>query len=329
MTKPKTLEIKTMKNIQKHPLPQNNLSGPVQHVSGCQDMDNSPEARFIRQAHELNERIKEINCLYGISKIVEQDNISLEEIYQQVMTLIPCSWQYPEITCARCIVHGIVYQTDNYKDTCWKQSADIIAYRDVIGVLNVCYLEKMPDSHEGPFLKEERSLLNAIAERLGRTSEQKQAEKALFESEQQLKNQNQLLKEKNIALREIMNQVIMEKKNLEERVMDNVDQFLLPLLDKIKNNATQIDLGYITLLEDTLKHLTSSFGRNMVRRMPRLTPRENEICNMIRSGLSSKEIAKVLNISHRSVETYRNYIRKKLGIINQKINLASFLSRLQ
>lgn len=317
------------KNIQKHQLDSDSVSGPVQRIPGVLDRDNSPEAKFIRQAHELNERIKEINCLYGISKIVEQDDISLEEIYQKVMTLIPCSWQFPEITCARCIIHGIVYQTENYRDTIWKQSADIIAYRDVIGVVSVCYLEKMPDSHEGPFLKEERSLINAIAERLGRTSEQKKAEKALFESEQQLKNQNQLLKEKNIALREIMNQVIMEKKNLEERVMDNVDQFLLPLVDKLKNNGSQIDIGYLTLLEDTLKQMTSAFGSNIARRMPRLTPRENEICNMIRTGLSSKEIARVLNISHRSVETYRNYIRKKLGIINQKINLASFLSTLK
>ncbi|SMD07663.1 regulatory protein, luxR family [Desulfocicer vacuolatum DSM 3385] len=318
-----------MKKTKKHQPPLDGVSGPVQHVPGILDMDDCPESQFMRQAHELNERIKEINCLYGISKIVEKDDISLEEIYQEVIRLIPCSWQYPDITCARCIIHGKTYQTDNYQDTCWKQSADIIAYRDVIGVISVCYLEKTPDSHEGPFLKEERSLINAIAERLGRTSEQKQAEKALFESEQQLKNQNQLLKEKNIALREIMNQVITEKKNLEERVMENVDQFLLPLVDKLKNSGSQIDIGYLNLLEDTLKQLTSAFGSKMARNMPKLTPRENEICNMIRSGLSSKEIARILNISHRSVETYRNYIRKKLGIINQKINLASYLSTLK
>lgn len=319
--------MKKSKHIQQHPPAGSSVS--LQRVPGVPDIDNSPEARFIRQAHELNERIKEINCLYGISKIVEQDNISLETIYQKVVVLIPCSWQYPEITCARCIIHGNIYQTDNYRDTCWKQSADIVAYRDVIGMISVCYLEKMPDSHEGPFLKEERSLLNAIAERLGRTSEQKKAEKALFESEQQLKNQNQLLKEKNIALREVMNQMILEKKNLEERVMDNVDQFLLPIVDKLKNSGSQIDIGYLTLLEDTLKQLTSAFGNNLARCMPRFTPRENEICNMIRSGLSSKEIARILNISHRSVETYRNYIRKKLGIINQKVNLATFLSTLK
>ncbi|MFO7751456.1 MAG: helix-turn-helix transcriptional regulator [Desulfobacteraceae bacterium] len=317
------------KKRQKHQPPMDGVSGTVQSICGMTNMDNSPEARFIRQAHELNERIKEINCLYGISKIVEQDDISLEEIYQQVMTLIPCSWQFPEITCAQCIIHGKVYQTDNYKDTCWKQSADIVAYHDVIGVINVCYLEKMPDSYEGPFLKEERSLLNAIAERLGRTSEQKKAEKALHESEQQLKNHNQLLKEKNIALKEMTKQLIMEKKSLEERVMGNVDQFLLPLVDKLKNSGSQIDIGYLTLLEETLKQLTSAFGNNLARRTPRLTPRENEICNMIRSGLSSKEIAKVLNISYRSVETYRNYIRKKLGIINQKVNLATFLTTLE
>lgn len=311
------------------PLSISGICGPGQPEAGMPDMDNSPEARLMRQAHELNERIKEINCLYGISKIVEQADLSLEDIYQNVMNLIPCSWQYPEITCARCIIHGKSYQTDNYRDTPWKQSADIIAYQELIGTVCVCYLEKMPEASEGPFLKEERSLLNAIAERLGRTSEQKKAETALFESEQQLKKQNQLLKEKNIALREIMNQLIMEKTSLEQRVMDNVDQLLLPLVSKLKNTGPQMDKAYLSLLEDTLKQLTSSFGSNLARRMPRLTPRENEICNMIRSGLSSKEIARILNISYRSVETYRNYIRKKLGIINKKINLTTFLSTLK
>ncbi|SLM31974.1 Putative DNA-binding response regulator (fragment) [Desulfamplus magnetovallimortis] len=164
---------------------------------------------------------------------------------------------------------------------------------------------------------------------MGRTTEQKHAEQALLEREEQLKNQNQLLKEKNIALRELMSQLMMEKKSLEERVLDNVDKFILPLLDKMKNRGSQIDIGYITLLEDTLKQLTSAFGSNLTRRMPRLTPRENEICNMIRSGLTSKEIAAILNISYRSVETYRNYIRKKLGILNEKVNLATFLTTLK
>ena len=135
----------------------------------------------------------------------------------------------------RPLINGKKFKTENFKNTRWKQSADIIVYGKTAGTLVVCYIEKKPQNHEGPFLKEERSLLNAIAERVGRTTEQKQAEKALRESERKLKNQNILLEEKNVALREIMNQVITEKKDMEIRMLANVDQLLLPLLKKMKN----------------------------------------------------------------------------------------------
>ncbi len=286
------------------------------------------EQILTRQTHELKERIKEINCLYGISKIVERTELSLEAIFQQVVDLIPSSWQYPEITCAQLLINEQSYRTTNYTNTFWKQQAPIVAYGRTIGVLTVCYFEKRPELDEGPFLKEERSLINAISERLGRTSEHKQAEKALNKSERKLKEQNLLLQEKNIALREVMNQLITEKKSLEKKVLANVDQLLLPLIEKFKHKGSAIDREYLKLLEENIKQLTSSFGTQISKKNPRLTPRENEICNMIRSGLSSKEVAKLLNISYRSVETYRNYIRKKLGITNKKINLATYLSTL-
>ncbi len=286
------------------------------------------EGSLKKQTHNLKERIKEINCLYGISKLVENQQISLPEIYQGIINLIPFSWQYPEITCARLTMNGRKYKTANYTDTPWQQSAEVNVYGKEMGVLAICYLEERPESYEGPFLKEERSLLNAIAERLGRTTEQKQSETALNASEQKLKRQNILLQEKNIALREIMNQLITEKKNLEDRVITNVDLLLLPLLKKMKNKGSQLDKEYIHVLEDNLRTLTSSYGSELSKKMPKLTPRENEICNLIKSGLSSKEIAGLLNISYRSVETYRNYIRKKLGITNQKVNLTTYLASL-
>ncbi|MCK5784743.1 MAG: helix-turn-helix transcriptional regulator [Desulfobacterales bacterium] len=284
------------------------------------------EGTLRNQTHDLTERIKEINCLYGMSKLVEKTQVSLEDIYQGVVNLISSSWQYPEITCARLTVNGNTFSTKNFKESPWKQSVEIIVYNRETGTLDVCYLEEKPLSYEGPFLKEERSLINAIGERLGRTTERKQSEKALNESEKQLKKQNVQLQEKNIALREVMNQLITEKKNLEERVLANVDQLVLPLLKKLKSRGSRLDSAYINLLEDNLAQLTSPFGSEISRKMPKLTPRENEICNMIRSGLSSKEVARLLNISYRSVETYRNYIRKKLGIINTKINLTSYLA---
>jgi DNA-binding CsgD family transcriptional regulator len=107
-----------------------------------------------------------------------------------------------------------------------------------------------------------------------------------------------------------------------------VEHLLLPLVKKMEEHGSNLEKEYLQLLEDNIAQLTSSFGTKISRLHQRLTPRENEICNMIRTGLSSKEIGKMLNLSYRSVETYRNHIRKKLGITNKKINLTSYLSGL-
>nr|WP_321402136.1 LuxR C-terminal-related transcriptional regulator [uncultured Desulfobacter sp.] len=286
------------------------------------------ELIFKQQAHNLRERMKEINCLYGISKILEQAGLSLEETFQQVVDLIPPSWQYPEITCAQLLINDQSFRTENYKNTFWKQQANINAYGEPIGILTVCYLEKRPDIDEGAFLAEERSLINAVAELLGRTIQRKQAESELRESRRKLKEQNQQLKDKNIALREVMSQLREEKVDLETRVLANVENLLLPLVKKMEDQGSDLDREYLFLLEANIAQLTSSFGTKISQLHQRLTPRENEICNMIRTGLSSKEIGKMLNLSYRSVETYRNHIRKKLDITNKKINLNSYLSGL-
>ena len=125
-----------------------------------------------------------------------------------------------------------------------------------------------------------------------------------------------------------MNQLREEKTDLEKRVLANVENMLLPLVQKMGDQGSDLDREYLGLLEENIARLTSTFGTRISRLNQRLTPRENEICNMIRTGLSSKEIAKMLNLSYRSVETYRNHIRKKLGITNKKVNLTSYLSGL-
>ena len=136
-----------------------------------------------KRTYDLGKRVKELNCLYGISHLVEKSGISLEDILQETVDLIPPSWQYPEITCARAIVEGQELKTDNFRDTIWKQTNDIIVHGEPAGVLTVCYLEEKPESDEGPFLREERNLINAIAERLGNIIERSRGEEALRESE--------------------------------------------------------------------------------------------------------------------------------------------------
>jgi two-component system cell cycle sensor histidine kinase/response regulator CckA len=130
-------------------------------------------------AYDLGERFKELNCLYGISHLVETPDISLEGILQGTVELMPPAWQYPEVTYARIRLEGQEFRTENWRETTWRQTADIFVHGEQRGSVEVGYLEERSGSAEGPFLKEERSLINAIAERLGRITERKRAEEAL------------------------------------------------------------------------------------------------------------------------------------------------------
>ena len=130
-----------------------------------------------RSEEVLKERVKELNCLYGISNLVEKRGISLEEIIQGTVDLIPSGWQYPEITCARITMRDQEFKTKKFRETVWRQACDIIVHDELSGMVEVYYLEEKPARHEGPFLKEERTLIDTIAGRLARITERMRAEK--------------------------------------------------------------------------------------------------------------------------------------------------------
>lgn len=142
------------------------------------------QEKLRQRTHELGERVKELNCLYGISKVVENGVLSLDDMLQRIVDLIPPSWQYPEITRARISVETQTFQTENFRETIWKQSCEIRVHGRPAGMLEICYLKQMPVLDEGPFLKEERDLIGAICERLGRIIEHKRAEEKLRQSEE-------------------------------------------------------------------------------------------------------------------------------------------------
>ncbi|GAI61441.1 unnamed protein product [marine sediment metagenome] len=150
------------------------------------DMELEEERK--RLEHNLNERVKELQCLYGIASIAERPGITLDELYQEVANLLPVSWQYPEITCGRITIGDKVFRTNNYRDSKWKLSADIKIHDAKIGKVEANYLEERPKLDEGPFMKEERLLIDAVAERLERITQRKQAGEALQIAEQNFRN---------------------------------------------------------------------------------------------------------------------------------------------
>jgi len=137
-----------------------------------------------RLEHDLVERVKELECLYSIATIAERPHIALDSLYQEIANLLPDAWQYPEIACARVIMNDKRHETENWRETQWKQSSDVKVHGVKAGAVEVCYLEERPPISEGPFLIEERHLIDAVAERLGRITEHRWAEEAREKSEE-------------------------------------------------------------------------------------------------------------------------------------------------
>jgi signal transduction histidine kinase len=133
--------------------------------------------------HALKERVKELNCLYSISSIVEKYGFDLDMILERTAEIIPVAWQYPEITCCRIRLQARQVKSPEFRETPWRMAQHIMVNGRTEGLIEVYYLESMPFMGEGPFLPEERSLINLTAERIGKIAERKEAEDALRRSE--------------------------------------------------------------------------------------------------------------------------------------------------
>jgi PAS domain S-box-containing protein len=154
----------------------------VQYVTELKQTDNELKLRTF----ELGERVKELDCLYNVSKHIEETEKPLDETLQAVVDLIPPGWQYPEITCARIVLDDQTVETANYQETIWKQTADFFVHGHRVGSLEVFYLDERPELDEGVFLKEERNLINAIVGRLGKYIQRLRAEEALQRAHDEL-----------------------------------------------------------------------------------------------------------------------------------------------
>ncbi|MCE5337518.1 MAG: PAS domain S-box protein [Methanomicrobiaceae archaeon] len=136
-----------------------------------------------KRTHDLDERVKELSILYAISRIVEQQGVPLDDIFHEVVRALPSGWQYPEDTVVRITVCGRKFETEGFRATSWRQVSPVIVNGEPVGTMEVCYLRERPERDEGPFLREERSLIDTVARRLGRTIERLQTQESLQRSE--------------------------------------------------------------------------------------------------------------------------------------------------
>ncbi|NLT24268.1 MAG: hypothetical protein GXX82_14605 [Syntrophorhabdus sp.] len=159
----------------------------VRHLAEREKQHKLAQGELEKRTHELNERIKELNCLYIISAIVERGGTTLDEIMQKTVDIVPDAWQYPDIATCRIVLGDRVFVSHGFRETRWKQSQRIVVHGKDTGLLEVFYRERRKTADEGPFLKEERSLIDAVAKRIGEIVERMLGEEALKESESKMR----------------------------------------------------------------------------------------------------------------------------------------------
>jgi len=161
-------------------------------------------------------------------------------------------------------------------------------------------------------------------------TERKQAEKALREREEELEIKTNSLEEVNAALRVLLERRDKDKTEIEEKVLFNVKELVVPFLERLKKS--QLDpkqLSYIDILETNLSNIISPFSHTLSTKYLSLTPTEIHVANLIKEGKTTKEIGEVMVLSPRTIETHRKNMRRKLGLEKKKGNLRSRLLTLQ
>jgi len=137
---------------------------------------------------DLSERVKELNCLYAVSRVLHAGDASCEDTIQSVVELVPTGWQHCGLACARVTLGDVEYSSPGFRDTPWRQQTPLVVRGKALGAVTVCYREECPAEDEGPFLVEERELLNSIAQHLGESIERSRTNRQLLAYQQDLRS---------------------------------------------------------------------------------------------------------------------------------------------
>ncbi|MDH3891196.1 MAG: LuxR C-terminal-related transcriptional regulator [candidate division Zixibacteria bacterium] len=155
-----------------------------------------------------------------------------------------------------------------------------------------------------------------------------QAEADLAIANQILEAKHQELHERNVALQQVLSRIEEEKTMLAFQVRTNIDRLIKPIVRALEDKADPVEKRQLQLLATSLEQATKPLGDKLQSIYASLTPREVEISNMVKNGLTSKQAGTLLGLSEATIRKHRRNIRKKLGIANQQQNLSSYLKTL-
>jgi PAS domain S-box-containing protein len=150
--------------------------------------------------------------------------------------------------------------------------------------------------------------------------------KSLKDREAELKMKTQNLKEINTALKSLLKKRDSDRMELEEKVLFNVKEMISPYIKKLRESELSEKQGiYLAILESNVKDIISPFSPKLTSRHFKLTKSELQIAKLVRMGITSKEIAELMGLSRRTIESHRDRIRKKIGLDSRRRNLRTFL----
>ncbi len=132
------------------------------------------DAEKARLMHDMGERIKELQCIYAITLVLRRHQ-EVEPLLQEVVKLLPPGWHYPEFTRAKITFNEQTYRDLDFTETEWCQSSDLLIGDQVVGSVEIYYVKAFPPQDEGPFLIQERRLIDSIAIQISEAIERIQA----------------------------------------------------------------------------------------------------------------------------------------------------------
>jgi len=244
--------------------------------------------------HQLKERIKELEALHNTSRLLQVRDLPIDFLMTEIITVLPGAWQYPEVTAARIKYGRRTYSSPKFRNTRWRQKVSFEINDKKSGSVEVCYLKKMPDEYQGPFLKEEFDLINSLAEMLKSFFERKEAEAALKSAYQNLES---MVDERTTEL-EGLNRTLKSEIEEHKRDKERIRQYQQKLVEL----ASELSLAEERERKTIASELHDQIGQSLAMLKLKLLGMEQ----VIRTADNKRDMKDVLQMLDRTIYHTRN-----------------------
>jgi DNA-binding CsgD family transcriptional regulator len=265
---------------------------------------------------------KPLICLYKFAELVkEYDNkeTSLDLTMKGLIEMLPQALRYPKLAGVRILIPPFAYETKEYVSTTWSMKSDLKSFDEIVGHFEISYTRDVKKDFYDCYTADETILFTYIATRINRIIER-------FRIKKQLQLESRSLKDANTTLNEVLRRKQSEQSEVGKLIQTNINKVVIPMLNSINLTLNEQQQKTLHVIINNLHDIASPFASKLSSEFMSLTPQELIICNLIKEGFSSKDIAHAKGLSIATVNNHREHIRKKLNLDNKKINLRSYLA---